>query len=76
MSTKPRIQESRSRAVPIAMILFALLAEIVGPMDPGAGAGQSHHGQTSDQLQLIRADLAAGFPAPPHPDNPPRGPGG
>jgi hypothetical protein len=75
MSSLPEHEEGRSRAVPIAMILFGLLAIFVGLLDPGGTSQPRPSGFTTAQRELVRADAAAGFPRPPLSDNPPRGPG-
>jgi hypothetical protein len=75
MSSLPDDELGSSRAVPIAMIAFALLAVFTGLLNSG-GAGQPRpSGLTSEQMEMVRADAAAGFPRPPLSDNPPRGPG-
>lgn len=75
MTSLPDYEEGSSRAVPIAMILFGLVAVFVGLLDPGGASQPRPGGFTSAQRELVRADAAAGFPRPPLPDNPPRGPG-
>ena len=66
---------SRSRAVPMAMMLFALIATFTGLLSGGGPNSTPAPGLGTDQTELIRADANAGFPLPPEPDNPPRGPG-
>jgi hypothetical protein len=75
MSSLPEYEESRSRAVPIAMTIFGLLAVFIGLLDPGRGGQPRPSGLTDEQMALVRADAVGGFPRPPLPDNPPRGPG-
>ncbi len=73
----PPVEESartHSR-ISIAMILFGLIAVFMGLLNPGDGTAPRRTGLTSDQIELVRADANAGFPLPPLPDNPPRGPG-
>ena len=66
-------EERESRIVPVAMIIFGLAAVLVGGADPhGTRLPQA---LTPDQLELVRADHIAGYPAAYLPDNPPRGPG-
>ena len=74
MPNLPAGEEERvSRIVPAAMIIFGFAAVLVGGADPhGARLPQA---LTPDQLELVRADHVAGYPAPSAPDNPPRGPG-
>jgi hypothetical protein len=57
------------------MIMFGLLAVFMGLLNPGGAAQPRPGGLTTDQLEQVRADANAGFPRPPLPDNPPRGPG-
>ena len=68
-------ERKESRAIPIAMTVFGMVAAFVGLLDPGGASQPRPGGYTSAQLELIRADAAGGFPRPPLPDNPPRGPG-
>lgn len=75
MPIRPESAESKSRAIPIAMILFGLIAVFMGLLNPGGAVRPRPAGLTSDQLALARADARGGFPRPPLPDNPPRGPG-
>jgi hypothetical protein len=75
MSNRPEYEERNSRAVPIAMIIFGLLAVFMGLLDPGGASAPRPSGFTTAQLELARADAAGGFPRPSLPDNPPRGPG-
>jgi hypothetical protein len=75
MSQLPEYERKSSRAVPIAMIVLGLLAVFMGLLDPGGASQPRPSGYTTAQLELIRADAAGGFPRPPLPDNPPRGPG-
>ncbi|MEA3013798.1 MAG: hypothetical protein QOD42_2343 [Sphingomonadales bacterium] len=69
------IEERRSRAVPIAMTVFGPLAVFMGLLNPGANDQPRPSGPTTEQIELVRADAAAGFPRPPLPDNTPRDPG-
>jgi len=68
-------EEKQPRAIPVAMILFGLVAVFVGLANPGGSTDPRPQGLTADQGQMIRADAVAGFPRAPLPDNPPRGPG-
>jgi len=63
-----------SNKIPVAMILIALAAVLVGGANPQTTASPPSP-LTPEQTQLARADIVAGYPAPFHPDNPPRGPG-
>jgi hypothetical protein len=75
MSSPSEDEERNSRAAPIAMIIFGLLAVFIGLLDPGRASAPRPSGFTTAQLELVRADAAGGFPRPSLPDNPPRGPG-
>jgi hypothetical protein len=75
MSSLPEDQETSSRAAPIAMIVFGLLAVFMGLLNPGGADQPRPSGLATAQLELVRADAVGGFPRPPLPDNPPRGPG-
>jgi hypothetical protein len=68
-------EDRRSRAIPVAMILFGLVAVFVGLANLGGSTDPRAQELTADQRQMIRADAVAGFPRAPLPDNPPRGPG-
>ena len=63
-----------SNKIPIAMVLFALVAVLVGTANPQTSTAPPS-ALTQAQMQIARADIVAGYPAPFHPDNPPRGPG-
>ena len=73
----PPVEESAQThsRISIAMILFGLIAVFMGLLNPGDGTAARPTGLTVDQIELVRADANAGFPLPPLPDNPPRGPG-
>jgi len=75
VTSLPDYEERNSRAVPIAMIVFGLLAVFMGLLNPGGASAPRPSGFTAAQLEMVRADAAAGFPRPPLSDNPPRGPG-
>jgi hypothetical protein len=75
MPSLPEPEEGSSRAVPISMIVFGLLAVFIGLLDPGGASQPRPGGLSTAQLETVRADAAAGFPRPPLSDNPPRGPG-
>jgi hypothetical protein len=64
--------ESKGRVVPVAMILFALAAVLVGGGDP-EGRAPAPQTLTADQIEQVRADRNFGFPAPPPPAPPPHG---
>jgi hypothetical protein len=66
---------SRSRAVPMAMMLFALIVTFTGLLSGDGPHSPPPPALGTAQMELIRADANAGFPLPPEPDNPPRGPG-
>jgi hypothetical protein len=74
MASLPEYEE-RSRAVPIAMTVFGLLAVFIGLLNPGSSDHRRVSGLTTEQMELVRADAAAGVPRPPLPDKSPRGPG-
>ena len=67
-------ERKRSRVIPVAMILFGLTAVLVGVVNPQTPA-RPPQALTQEQLELVRADHIAGYPASSLPDNPPRGPG-
>jgi hypothetical protein len=75
MSSLPEYEERSSRAVPIAMIVFGLIAVFFGLLNPGGADQPRPNGLATEQLETVRADAVGGFPRPPLPDNPPRGPG-
>jgi hypothetical protein len=76
MLISPEMNEvGRSRALPITLTIFALIAVFTGLLKPGEGDSRAPPPVPTEQAELQRGDAAAGFPAPPQPDNPPRGPG-
>jgi hypothetical protein len=72
MRSSPLEKVSGSRAVPIAMIAFALAAVLVGGGDPH-GLAPTPQTLTQVQLEQVRADRTFGFPTPPRLAPPPHG---
>jgi hypothetical protein len=64
------------RTLSVALVLFALVAVPIGLAGPERPADRHGLELTAQLRQQARADVTAGFPAPPHPDAPPRGPAG
>lgn len=75
MPDLPYEKERRSRAVPIAMTLFAVVLVSLGMFDPHGRTHSQPNAMPLEQVQLMRGDARAGFPRLPVPDDPPRGPG-
>jgi hypothetical protein len=70
-----RNEQREARVLPFAMIAIGLAGVFLGLLDPGGSSDSRPPALPVEQIQLVRADTAAGFPPPPLPDNPPRGPG-
>lgn len=63
------------RWISYALIIAGILGVMVGIADPSGNPEGRAAMVPPAQLAQFRADANAGFPLPPHPDQPPRGPG-
>ena len=71
----PVIRWHHPRWISYALVIAGVLAVMVGVADPSGNPEGRVPAESPAQLAQFRADANAGFPLPPHPDQPPRGPG-